>query len=75
MKKILLFALVIAITSAFAFAAVQAPTAGLAASAGYACPNVGWNTRACAAYMQEAPVQPLAFLVRPPITPNVGWNT
>jgi hypothetical protein len=75
MKKILLFALVIAITSAFAFAALQSPAVGLATFAGYTCPNVGWNTRVCAAYVQEAPVLPLATLVRPPITPNVGWNT
>jgi len=71
MKKILLFALVIAIASTFAFAAVQTPTAGLAASASYTCPSVGWNTRACAAYMPGAPAQSIAFLVRP----NVGWNS
>jgi hypothetical protein len=78
MKKILLFALVIAITTAFVIAAVQAPTSGVDTFVGMGrfCPNVGWNTSVCTAYLSDAPVQSVAFLVGPPVfTPNVGWNT
>jgi hypothetical protein len=76
MKKILLFALVIAVTTVFAFAAMQTPTAGSTTAAGYACPNLGWNKIACTSSLSDAPMQSVAFLVGPPLPmPNVGWNT
>jgi len=71
MKRILLLTLVIAITMAFAFTAVQAPIAGV----GVAYPNAGVNTRGYMHSFWDASVQPVAVLVRPPVTPNVGWNS
>jgi hypothetical protein len=75
MNKILVYALVIAISVAFVFPTVQAPAAGSMSAAGYACPNVGWNSRMCTAPASNAFVQPVAILVRPPVSPNVGWNS
>lgn len=72
MKKLVLttFVLVVAIT--FLFAAFQFPVT----FAGRICPNVGWNTSACATNASAEIVHSVSFLSHPPVfTPYVGWNT
>ena len=71
MKKFVLLALVLVLTTALAFAFFQAPAGG-SGVAGRACPNVGWNSSpAC---MVDVPsLQGIARGGN--YTPDVGWNS
>jgi hypothetical protein len=76
MKKLFLLALVFTLTAILVLTAFQAPVYG---GAGYTadtlCPTVGWNSKVCSSYVATGLEGSTAFLVPPPIRPNVGWNS
>jgi hypothetical protein len=76
MKKLALIALVLVLTTAFVFAAFQAPNVSGVVFAGGTSSNVDKNSRACGVNAMAEPTQSVAFFIIPPLPrPNVGWNS
>jgi hypothetical protein len=74
MKKIVLIALVLFMSLAFAFSAFQLQTGNAAALTAKVCPMVGWNTRGCT--LSNGADSVSFFIIPLPLpTMDVGWNT
>jgi hypothetical protein len=69
MKKIFRISLVVLLVLAFTVAALQV-LPGCQGTSGFACTNVGWNSRA-------ASYSPVAYVVHPSsgTLQRVGWNS